>query len=133
MSGESKEPPWDIQARTLAYAVRAVRLYQALQESRDGAAWVIGKQFLRSATSIGANVAEAQSGESPADFIHKYSIAQKEARESDYWLAVMEASELLPRNRLAPLRKETNEITAVITAIIVSKKSSMRKSLPSER
>lgn len=132
MSGERKEPPWDIQARTLAYAVLAVQLYQALQESRDGAVWVIGKQFLRSATSIGANVAEAQSGESPAVFIHKYSIAQKEARESNYWLSVMEASELLPPARLAPIRKEASEITAVITAIIVNKKKSMRKPRPKD-
>ena len=126
MSEESRVPVRDIQARTLAYAVRAVRLYQALQESRDGAAWVIGKQFLRSATSIGANIAEAQSAESPADFVHKYGIAQKEARETDYWLSLMEASDLLSEARLAPLRQETNEITARITTIIVNKKKSMR-------
>jgi four helix bundle protein len=126
MSEESRVPVRDIQARTLAYAVRAVRLYQALQESRDGAAWVIGKQFLRSATSIGANIAEAQSAESPADFVHKYGIAQKEARETDYWLSLMEASDLLSEARLAPLRQETNEITVIITTIIVNKKKSMR-------
>ena len=126
MSEESRVPVRDIQARTLAYAVRAVRLYQALQESRDGAAWVIGKQFLRSATSIGANIAEAQSAESPADFVHKYGIAQKEARETDYWLSLMEASDLLSEARLAPLRQETNEITAIVTTIIVNKKKSMR-------
>ena len=126
MSEESRVPVRDIQARTLAYAVRAVRLYQALQESRDGAAWVIGKQFLRSATSIGANIAEAQSAESPADIVHKYGIAQKEARETDYWLSLMEASDLLSEARLAPLRQETNEITAIVTTIIVNKKKSMR-------
>lgn len=79
-----KEKIWDIRERTLEYGVRAVRLYRALAEMKDGAALIIGKQFLRSATSIGANIAEALSGESPADFIHKYSIAQKEARESAY-------------------------------------------------
>ena len=69
-------PKWDIRHRTLEYALRAVNLYRALQEGKDGAGWVIGRQFLRAATSVGANVAEAQAAESRADFIHKYSIAQ---------------------------------------------------------
>ena len=97
-----KEKPWDIGERTLAYGVRAVRLYRALEEMKDGAAWVIGKQFLRSATSIGANVAEAKSAESQADFIHKYGIAQKEARESAYWLNLLEKAEFLPANQSRP-------------------------------
>jgi len=60
-----------------------------LQEKRDGAGWVLGKQYLRAATSIGANIEEAQSGETKADFIHKYGIAQKEAKESHYWLRLL--------------------------------------------
>lgn len=79
--------------------MRAVRLYCALAEMKDGAALIIGKQYLRSATSIGANVAEALSRESPADFIHKYSMARKEARESGYWLSLLEKAEFLPTNR----------------------------------
>lgn len=80
---------------------------------------MIGKQFLRSATSIGANVAEARSAESAADFVHKYSIAQKEARESEYWLALMEQAEVLTSEKLAGLRQETDELIATITAIVV--------------
>lgn len=116
--------PFDLRERALAYGVRAVRLYRALTEHKDGAAMIVGKQFLRSATSIGANLAEAQSAESPADFAHKYGIAQKEARESAYWLELMEKAELMPPQRLSEIRQETHELTAIITAIIVKSKRS---------
>ena len=119
---EEKKPPWDIGKRTLQYGVRAVRLYGALQEMKDGAAWVIGKQFLRSATSIGANVAEAKAAESTADFVHKYGIAQKEARESAYWLDLLEKAEILSDHRLSELKQETDELIAIITTIIVKNK-----------
>ena len=83
------QDPQDIRERSLQYSLRAIKLYQALQEVKDGAGSIIGKQFLRAATSIGANVEEAQAGETRADFIHKYGIAQKEARESRYWLKML--------------------------------------------
>ena len=82
----------------------------------------MGKQYLRAATSIGANVEEAQSAESRLDFVHKYGIAQKEARESLYWLKLLAESGIIPSRRLAPLMKETEELFAVITGIILSAK-----------
>jgi four helix bundle protein len=112
----------EIQERTKEYALRAIRLYRFLQTQRDGAGWILGKQYLRAATSIGANMAEAQSGESRLDFVHKCSIAQKEARESKYWLDLMEKSGLVPSARLKGLRVETEELISVITSIIVSTK-----------
>jgi four helix bundle protein len=117
-----KEKCWDIRNRAFAYALRAIKLYQALQEQKNGAGWILGKQYLRSATSIGANIEEAQSGESRADFIHKYGIAQKEAKESLYWLRLIGESGILPTNRLASVTRETEELFAVITAIIVNTK-----------
>lgn len=117
---------WDIRERSFEYALRAIKLDQCLQEGKDSAGWIIAKQYLRSATSIGANVAEAQSGESRADFIHKYNIAQKEARESLYWLRLLAQSGILPTTRLTPLIRETEEIIAVITAIIVTAKHNKR-------
>ncbi|HMD96907.1 MAG TPA: four helix bundle protein [Terriglobia bacterium] len=80
-----KSPP-DIRKRAFRYSLRAIKLYRFLQEGKDGAGWVLGKQYLRAAPSIGANMEEAQSAETKADFIHKYGIAQKEAKESVYWL-----------------------------------------------
>jgi four helix bundle protein len=93
-----------------------------LQQGKDGAGWVLGKQYLRAATSIGANVEERQSAESRLDFVHKYGIPQKEARESLYWLRLLAESGIIPSQRLKPLMKETEELFAVITGIIVSTK-----------
>jgi four helix bundle protein len=112
----------DIRARAFRYALRAIRLYRSLQETRDGAAWILGKQFLRSATSIGANIEEAQAGETRADFIHKYGIAQKEAKESLYWLRLLAESGIVDARRLRPLTQETQELVSVITAIILTAK-----------
>jgi len=109
----------DIRARSLQYALRAINLYQHLQKQKDGAGWIIGKQYLRAATSVGANIEEAQAGESRSDFIHKLGIARKETRESIYWLRLLEQSELVSPRRIAPLMKETNELLNVITAIIL--------------
>jgi four helix bundle protein len=112
----------DIRRRTYAYSLRAIKLYRALQEGKDGAGWVLGKQYLRAATSVGANVEEAQSAESRSDFVHKYGIAQKEARESLYWLRLLAESGIIALPRLRPLMKDTEELFAVITGIILSTK-----------
>ena len=117
-----KEKPRDIRERCLEYALRAIKLYQFLQAGKDGAGWILGKQYLRSATSIGANLEEAQSGQSKADFIHKMSISQKEARESLYWLYLLEKSEIVPTNKIQSLIQETEEIIAIITTILLKTK-----------
>jgi four helix bundle protein len=121
MKGESGKT-WDIRERSFQYALRAIKLFRATQACKDAAGRVLGKQYLRSATSIGTNIEEAQSGESRADFIHKYGIAQKEARESLYWLRLITESGIMTRRRLEPLLQETNELISVITAIIVRAK-----------
>ena len=113
-----KEATPNIQQRTEDYAVRAVRLYQHLQEQPDRAGWIVGKQYLRAATSIGANVEEAQGAESRRDFVHKCRIARKEAREARYWLKILQRTELVAPERVRSLLDETGEIYAVLTAII---------------
>lgn len=112
-----------IRERSFAYALRAIKLYQFLQARRNAVGWVLRRQYLRSASSIGANVEEAQSAESRADFIHKLGVAQKEARESLYWLRLLTESGSVPNTRVAPLLRETDELIAIITAIIVSTKA----------
>lgn len=78
-----EDKPRDIRERTFTFALEIVRLCQKLE--RDSGVWhVLGKQLLRSGTSIGANAEEAQAGQSRADFISKYAIALKEARETIY-------------------------------------------------
>ncbi|MUG97731.1 four helix bundle protein [Scytonema sp. UIC 10036] len=113
---------WDIRERTVEYALRAIKLFQYIKGQKDEAGHIIGKQYLRSATSIGANIQEAQSGESKADFIHKLTIAQKEARESLYWLRLLAKSNIVTTERLNLLMQENEEIIAIITAIIVKTK-----------
>ena len=116
------KPP-DIRSRAFQYALRAIKLYQHLQGQRDGAAWVLGKQYLRSACSVGANIEESQSGESRADFVHKLGIAEKEARESLYWLRLIAESGIVQTKKLDPLMKETEELIAVLASIILSTKA----------
>jgi len=108
------------------YATRAIELFRYVQDRKDAAGRMLAKQYLRAATSIGANVEEAHSGESRADFIHKLGIAQKEARECSYWLRLMADSVVVSSRRLAPIRRETEEIYAVLTAIIVNTKKKMK-------
>jgi four helix bundle protein len=73
---------------------------------------------LRSGTSVGANVEEAQGGQSRADFLSKISIACKESRETHYWLRLLAASRLVPESRLIELLDESNQLIAILTAII---------------
>ncbi len=122
----NKHEPRDIQGRSFKYALRAIKLYQHLQKQKDGAGWIIGKQYLRAACSIGANIEEAQGGESRADFVHKLGIAQKEARESLFWLRLLADSGIVSKPKLRPLIGETEELVSVITAIVVSTKKRQR-------
>ena len=78
-----KDEPRDIKERTFSFAVEIVRLCQGLEKQSD-VYRTLGRQLLRSGTSVGANVEEAQAGQSRADFASKYSIALKEARETIY-------------------------------------------------
>jgi len=112
----------DITQRTFNFALRIIKLCQFLNEKYSAEKNVLAKQLLRSATSIGANVEEAQSGQSRPDFISKMAIALKEARDTNYWLRLLEASEILPKEKLSELTKESEEIKKIIGAIIVSSK-----------
>ncbi len=125
MNDERIRAPRDIEQRTLAYAVRAIKLVRFLETTRDSASQVISKQFLRSATAIGANLSEAESAETKPDFIHKCAIALKEARECLYWLRLMAAAELIEERRLVEFLKETNQIVAILTTIIKRAKRSI--------
>jgi len=113
----------DIRNRTFDFAVRVVKLCRYLDE-KPGTGRTLAYQLLKAATSVGANIEEAQAGQSKADFISKNAIALKEARETHYWLRIIAASELVPEHRLSELLTEADEIMRVIGAIIVSAKRS---------
>jgi four helix bundle protein len=117
----------DIRERSFQYGLRPIRLFRYLQKGKDGTGWVLGKQYLRAACSVGANVEEAQASESRADFIHKLGIAQKEARECLFWLRLLLASEIVSAAKLKPLVQESEELVSVLTAIVVNaKRASVR-------
>ena len=103
--------PFDICERTFQFSLRIVKLCQVLDQKR-GVAWTLSKQLLRSGTSIGANIEEGQAGQSRADFVSKYSIARKEARETRYWPRLLIASGMFEESRVAPLIQETDSAAA---------------------
>ena len=120
---ESKANYRDIKERTFEFAVEIVNFCRLLDE-KPGVNRTLGRQLLRSGTSIGANVEEAQAGQSRADFISKYSIALKEARESIYWLRLLYASGDLVGGQCKSLVPEAKEISRVIGTIIINAKKS---------
>jgi four helix bundle protein len=107
----------DIPERTFEFAKHIVKLCQFL-DGMPGVSRTLASQLLRSGTSIGANVEEGQASQSEADFVSKYSIACKEARETHYWLRLLAASEIMPHERLIELETECNELIAILTTII---------------
>jgi four helix bundle protein len=110
----------DILERTVDYSLRIVKLYRELE--KDSAGRVLGKQLLRSGTAIGANVHEAQGGQSKADFIAKISIAHKEARESAYWLRLIQETDLISANRIIDLFDETGQLVKILSSILLTSK-----------
>ena len=108
------------------FAVEIVSLCQRLE--RDSGVWrVLGKQLLRSGTSIGANAEEAQAGQSRPDFISKYAIALKEARETIYWLRLIQKTVSTNKVEIDRLIQEAEEISKIIGSIIVNTKKARSK------
>jgi four helix bundle protein len=107
---------FDIQDRTFEFAVRVVRLVDRLP--RTVASVEIGRQVVRSATSVGSNVEEADAAESKQDFIHKMSVAHKEARETRYWLRVIQAALLNADDEVQVLIQESDELVRILYTII---------------
>jgi len=106
----------DLRLRTKEYALRIIRLYQALPRG-GGVAQVLGKQLLRSGTSVAAHDREACRAKSNLDFISKLEGAQQELDESDLWLELLADSSVLKPALVAPLREETNELLAVFVTM----------------
>lgn len=111
----------DIVERTFEFAVRIVRLGERVPKG-SVAGRVLYSQAVRAGTSVGANVEEAQAGESRADFVHKNGIALKEARETHYWLRLLKASGIVGDPEVGGLINESDEIRRILGRIIVTSK-----------
>lgn len=109
------------QQRTKQLALRVIRVVQALP--LDPICGVIGRQLLRSGTSVGANYRAACRAKSKADHIHKLKIVEEEADETLYWLELLVESELMPETRLSELMKEVDEIVAMTVASIKTQRA----------
>jgi four helix bundle protein len=111
-----KKPENDLRNRTLKFALRIVRMFGSLPKTTT--ALVIGKQVLRSGTSVGANYREAYRGRSKAEFIAKCGDSLRELEETAYWLELLVEGELVTAAKLAPLRQECDELTAIFVTIV---------------
>jgi len=116
-SGWARDVPYDIRERTLQFAVRVIQAIRRLPE--DAATRVLAYQLVKAATSVGANVEEADGAESTRDFVHKMSIARKEARESRYWIRIVRAS-IVDNENWNSLQQESEELARILSAIINS-------------
>ncbi|MDP6542711.1 MAG: four helix bundle protein [Phycisphaerae bacterium] len=120
------ERQYDLQDRLVDYAVRIIKLSEALPETKAGKH--VSSQILRSGTAPGPNYGEAQSAESRADFVHKLKISLKELRETQTWLKIIAKAQMVePVSLLEPLLEETDELIAILfTSIETAKKNRER-------
>ena len=117
------ETPQDLRTRTADFALRIVKLYVSLPKTTE--AQVLGKQVLRSGTSVGANYREGNRAKSDADIINKFESVLQELDETDYWLDLLVRSDILPAKKAEALIKETNELLAIFTTIVTKIKKRM--------
>jgi four helix bundle protein len=111
-----------IQEKSFDFALKIIQLYKELTAVNE---YVLSKQLLKSGTSIGANVEEAVAGISKKDFTAKMSISSKEARESKYWLRLIQSGNFLDKN-ISDYIKDIDEIISILTAIVKSSQQSMK-------
>ena len=115
----------DLRQRTKQFSLRIIKLFSALPTSAT-TAQVIGKQVLRSGTSVGANYREAFRARSDQEFVAKLGDCLKELDETSYWLELLTESEILPAAKLNGLVTETNELLAIFTTISKAVKKKLR-------
>ena len=118
----------DLQIRTKEFALQVIRMYSALPKSAE--ARVLGKQVLRSGTSVGANYREANRSRSKPEFIAKIGDCLKELDETAYWLELLAELSMVPSAKLADLRDECDQLLAIFTTISKKAKANASQSTP---
>ena len=116
----------DMVERTRAFALRVFKLCSSLPNSPES--WHMRDQLFRCATSVAANYRAALRAKSDKDYLNKLKICEEESDESDFWMDMLAACELVKRYKVEPLMKEANELTEIITTSIVTKRRNMKKS-----
>ena len=120
MKDDDEKPLVDLKTRTRDFSLRIIRLYSALPKT--DVARVLGKQLLRSATSVGAHYREATRSRSDAEFISKLEGGLQELDESAYWLGLIEGAEILPTQRLTNIQQEVGELIAIFVTCVKKRK-----------
>ena len=115
-----------VKNKSFEFAIRIFKLYQYLSSEKKE--FILSKQLLRSGTSIGAMIREAEHAESKSDFIHKFAVAQKEANEVIYWLELLKATDYLNQKEFENINNDAVSILKLITSIIKTSKSQLSKS-----
>ncbi len=116
MRDEMESEREDLRVRTKQFALRIVRMYSALPKTTESC--VLGKQALRSGTSIGANFREAHRSRSDAEFVAKLGDCLKELDETAYWLELLVEANIVKPEMFAGLQDECNQLTAILTTIV---------------
>ena len=112
--------------RTKKFAIRIIKLVQSLPE-KDKVSEVLGRQVLRSGTSLGANYRSALRGRSEKDFLSRMAIAEEEGDETIYWLELLVEAGIVTKKKMKLLLQEAKELTAILTTIGKTKKQNMEK------
>ena len=113
-----------VKEKSYCFAIRIVKLCMWLKEERH---FELSSQVLRSGTSIGANIEEASASHSKKEFVHKMSIASKEARETHYWLRLLRDSDILSEKQASELINESEELIKMLTSIVKTGKSNLNQ------
>jgi four helix bundle protein len=113
----------DLETRTTQFALRIIKLFSALPKTAE--AQILGKQMLRSGTSVGAHYREAKRAKSTLDFINKIEGALQELDETCYWLELIEKSAIMSAKRLVSLRAEAVELTKILVTVVKRAKDKM--------
>ena len=116
----------NVERKSFLFSVRIVKLARYLQE--DKKEYILSKQLIRSGTSIGANIVEAQQAQSRADFISKLSIALKEASETNYWLRLLNATDYLSESEFSSIIADCKELERILTSIIKTTRNTPKQS-----
>ena len=114
-----------LKTKSYHFAIRIVRLAQMLQSDRMEL--VLSRQILRSGTSIGALVREAEFGQSKADFVHKMSVALKEANETHYWLSLIFDTGYMEESLSVSLKKDCEEIISLLVSTVKTSRKSLKE------
>lgn len=112
-----------LNTKSYAFAIRIVKLSQFLQ--KDKSEYILSKQILRSGTAIGALIRESEFGQSKSDFIHKLSIALKEANETDYWISLLYDTEYIDFCQCTSIQADCNELISLLVASIKTLKTNL--------